>query len=83
MREAIVINKLALEYRKMKAEEGGVVLASSMNLSKTPLDQTMLEESKNGRARQKHLQRRDKDQMQIGVKNSKTMLTHFRVQSNI
>ena len=26
-REAVVINKLALEYRKMRAEESGVVLA--------------------------------------------------------
>ena len=28
-REAIVINKLALEYRKMRAEENGVVLAQT------------------------------------------------------
>ena len=52
-REAIVINKLALEYRKMRAEENGVVLAQTPGQLRTKgmINEQTVDESKNGKAR--------------------------------
>ncbi len=82
-REAVVINKLALEYRRMRQEENGVVANVRNAVGFRHLDQQQLDENKNGGARHKHLLKKDKDHMQIGVKNSKTMMTHFRLQYNM
>ena len=77
-REAIVINKLASEYRKMRAEENGVVLAQTPgNRAKGMINEQDIDESKNGRARMKHQRRAERDRMQIGIKNSTTMMKHF------
>lgn len=67
----------------MQAKENGAVVAQSSALARTPIDQTTLDESKNGKARQKFLLKKDKDSLAVGWKNSKTMMTHFRIQNNI
>ena len=41
------------------------------------LDEQYLDESKNGKAREKHQRKADRDRMQIGMKNSRTMMKHF------
>lgn len=62
----------------MRNEENGVVLAQTPGaLARQGMDQQKFDESRNGKARQKHQRKADKDRMQIGMKNSKTMMKHF------
>ena len=76
-REAIVINKLALEYRKMRQEESGIVVAHPSD--SRHLNEQRQDERVNGKALQKHIHRAEKDKMQVGMKNSTTMMKHFRI----
>lgn len=77
-REAIVINKLALEYRRAKAEENGVVMVSTRGMGRMAVNEQRADEAKNGKAMQKHQKKAAMDHMQVGWKNSKTMMTFFR-----
>lgn len=80
-REAIVINKLALEYRRASAAEGGAVVLST--LKGRPTDAQYQDDMKGPMSRWKFIHRAERDHMQIGVKNSKTMMKHFRIANNI
>lgn len=63
----------------MQYKEDGIVMVQSSTHSRTPIDQATLDERKNGGARKKFLRKQNMDYMQVGWKNSKTMMTHFRL----
>ena len=77
-REAIVINKLALEYRKINMEKNGKVMGQLPgHLARHGLDEQWRDEKKNGKVREKHIRRAQRDHMQIGIKNSTNMMKFF------
>jgi len=76
-REAIVINKLALDYRRTQQQEAGVKVKPSQMMAVKHRNEQKVDERKNGRAMWKFIHRAQRDHMQIGWKNSKTMMTFF------
>lgn len=83
VREAVVINKLALEYRQM--QHGGAIAkvqgfrGGYLAKKEDPLEKG-LKEAKD-RTRDRTAQRYQKERMQVGVKANKLMV-HFRLQYN-
>ena len=79
-REAVVINKLALEYRQMQ-HGGAIAKVPGGDLAKKedPLEKG-LKQAKD-RTRDKTAKRDQKERMQVGVKANKLMF-HFRLQYN-
>jgi len=54
------------------------VVAVPYNREKHHVNHQREDEQKNGKALAKHIKKAQMDTMQVGVKNSKTMMTHFR-----
>ena len=78
-REAIVINKLALEYRKMQHAGDGIVMTANNGQGGKHFDYQQQAEDQHGKQRLKFLRKKDKDSVAVGCKNSTTMMKYFRI----
>lgn len=78
-REQVIINKLAIEYRKLSKGDTANLKGGQLMVADQGKDAGA---KSHDIAREKTLKRKQKDHMQIGIKQNKLMF-HFRVASNV